>query len=58
MPQTKAALRRVHDNFQGHLIQGSKEAIERSRELLRRTEALVRPGLPVSKQPSDETHKA
>jgi hypothetical protein len=26
--------------------------------LLRRTEALVRPGLPVSKQPSDETPKA
>ncbi|WP_141246122.1 hypothetical protein [Mesorhizobium sp. WSM3859] len=58
MPQTRAALPQARDRFQGHLIQGSKDAIERSRELLRSTERLVRPGLPiVSKQPSDGTLK-
>lgn len=55
MRQSKTALPRARDPFQDQLIQGSKDAIERSRELLRRTERLVRPGMPiVSAQPSDE----
>lgn len=56
MRQTRTPPPRARETFQDQLIQSSKDAIERSRELLRRTERLVRPGLPiVSAQPSDET---
>ncbi|RUX34410.1 hypothetical protein EOA23_02360 [Mesorhizobium sp. M2A.F.Ca.ET.042.01.1.1] len=55
MRQTRTALPRAREHFQDQLIQGSKDAIKRSRELLRRTERLVRSGVPiVSEQPSNE----
>lgn len=56
MRQARTALPRAREPFQDQLIQGSKDAIKRSRELLRRTERVVRSEPPfVSEQPSDET---
>ncbi|MDG4884123.1 hypothetical protein [Mesorhizobium sp. WSM4884] len=55
MLKVKIPPRPAREIFQHQLIQGSRDAINRSYELLRRTERLVRPGLPIiSKQVSDK----
>ncbi len=47
MLREKIFPRPLHTSFQEQLIHGSRLAINRSYELLHRTEHLVRPGLPI-----------
>ncbi|MDX8466161.1 hypothetical protein RFM26_10755 [Mesorhizobium sp. VK23B] len=47
MPEDKVPRRPARATFQNQLVQGSRDAINRSYKLLRRTERLVRPGLPI-----------
>lgn len=54
MRQDKFPARGTRDSNQEQLVRTSRVAINRSRELLRGTEHLVQPGLPIAAEPLSE----